>query len=284
MSIAEHDDDLMVAMDGRRYRVERPWGELPADIELAAISQIAVDSQGRVHAFQRADPPVIVYAPDGGFHAAWGAGEVADAHGIFISSDNRVFLVDRDAHEIQIRDGSGGRLGEIGQRHRPNFQAPFNSPTDIALAADGEMYVSDGYGNSLVHRFSAGGEHLASWGTCGAGPGEFTTPHAVWVDSRDRVLVADRENNRVQVFDREGSYLDSWGDFYHPMDIAEDDRGRILVTDQIPRLSMLDGDGRLVGRSRAVWNGGHGVACNATGDIFLAENRPSRITKLARVD
>ena len=153
----------------------------------------------------------------------------------------------------------------------------------MALAADGEIYVSDGYGNSAVHRFAADGAHLATWGTPGTGPGEFTTPHAVWVDRRDRVLVADRENDRIQVFDREGGYIESWVDFHHPMDITEDDRGRILVSDQIPRLSMLDGDGRLVGRARGVWNGAHGVAANATGDLFLAENKPSRITKLTVV-
>ena len=278
------EDGLRVAMNGRSYAVERPWGELPDGIELVAISQIAVDSKGHVYAFQRGEPPVLVFAPDGTFHTAWGAGEVADAHGIFIDARDRVFLVDRDAHEIQIRDREGGRLGTLGERHVPHFQAPFNHPTDVALAADGEIYVADGYGNAAVHRFAADGRHLATWGTPGHGPGEFTTPHAVWVDSRDRVLVADRENDRVQLFDREGTYLDSWGDFYHPMDIAEDDQGNILVSDQIPRLSLLASDGRLIGRARAVWNGAHGVACNARGDIFLAENRPSRITKLANLD
>ena len=217
-------------------------------------------------------------------HAAWGRGRIADAHGIFVSGDDRVFLVDRDAHQILIFTTMGEPLGEIGERHEANFQAPFNHPTDVALAADGEIYVSDGYGNSVVHRFSPEGEHIATWGRPGAGEGEFTTPHAVWVDSRDRVLVADRENDRVQLFDRDGGFLEAWGDFYHPMDISEDDQGRILVTDQIPRLSMLDGDGTLVGRSRAVWNGAHGIACNAKGDIFLAEIRPNRITKLSVVD
>ena len=135
-----------------------------------------------------------------------------------------------------------------------------------------------------MHRFSAEGEHIASWGQPGSGPGEFTTPHAVWVDRQNRVLVADRENNRVQVFNRDGGFLEAWGDFYHPMDVAEDAEGRILVTDQIPRLSMLAPDGALIGRCRAVWNGAHGVACDGAGNIFLSEMQPNRITKLAPVD
>jgi peptidylglycine monooxygenase len=250
-------------------------------MRLAALSQLAVDSEGRVYAYQRADPPVIVFEPTGDFRAAWGHGLIADAHGIFISADDRVYLVDRDAHQILIFTTEGERLGALGARNAPRFQAPFNHPTDVAVAPDGEVYVSDGYGNSAVHRFSASGKHMTTWGRPGSGPGEFTTPHAIWVDRAERVLVADRENNRVQLFDRDGRFLEAWGDFYHPMDIAEDDRGMILVTDQVPRLSMLSPAGELVGRCRAVWNGAHGISCNARGDIFLAEMRPNRVTKLA---
>ncbi len=281
MSGDSRDDGLVVAMGDRRYRVERPWGELPHDTRLAALSQLAVDSEGRVYAYQRADPPVIVFEPTGALRAAWGHGQIADAHGIFISAADRVYLVDRDAHQILIFTTEGERLGALGTRNAPRFQAPFNHPTDVAVAPDGEIYVSDGYGNSAVHRFSASGEHMTTWGRPGSGPGEFTTPHAIWVDRADRVLVADRENNRVQLFDRDGRFLEEWGDFYRPMDIAEDDRGMILVTDQVPRLSMLSPAGELVGRCRAVWNGAHGISSNARGDIFLAEMRPNRVTRLA---
>ncbi len=275
------DETLIVTLGTRRYRVERPWGTLPPDLGLVAISQLAVDSRGRVYVFQRSDPTVVVFEPSGAFRAAWGRGRIADAHGIFITGDDRVFLVDRDAHQIIIFTSEGEEIGSLGTRHGPRFQAPFNHPTDVAVAPDGEIYVSDGYGNSVVHRFSAEARLLSTWGRPGTGPGEFTTPHAVWVDRSDRVLVADRENDRVQVFDRGGRYLDEWHDFYHPMDICEDDRGGILVTDQIPRLSMLSPDGELVGRCRAIWVSAHGVATNAAGDIFLAEIQPSRITKLA---
>ena len=124
----------------------------------------------------------------------------------------------------------------LGERHVPRLQAPFNHPTDVAVAPDGDIYVSDGYGNSAVHCFAPTGECRRTWGCPGTGPGEFSTPHAIWVDRSGRVLVADRENNRVQIFGREGEYLDEWGDFYHPMDIYEDDRGMVYVTDQTPQL------------------------------------------------
>jgi peptidylglycine monooxygenase len=278
------DQDLVVVMGDRRYRVERPWGEPSADHPLTAIVRIAADSRGRVYAFQRAEPPVVVFEADGSVQGSWAHGRIADAHGIAVSGDGRVWLVDRDAHQILIFSAEGEKVGELGERHRPRLAAPFNHPTDVAVAPDGEIYVSDGYGNPAVHRFAADGGHLATWGRPGSGPGESTTPHAILVDRRDRVLVADRENNRVQVFDRAGAFLDEWGDFYHPMDLHEDDRGMIFVTDQIPRLSMVSPDGELLGRSRAVWNGAHGIAGNAAGDLYLAEMQPKRITRLARID
>ena len=274
-------DSLVVVLGDRRYHVERPWGELPSDMEFGPISQLALDSAGRVYVFQRAEPPVLVFEPSGKFRAAWGRGCVADAHGIFISPEDRVFLVDRDAHQVLIFTVDGTLVGALGERHVPRLQAPFNHPTDVAVAPDGDIYVSDGYGNSAVHCFAPTGELRRTWGCPGTGPGEFSTPHAIWVDRSGRVLVADRENNRVQIFGREGEYLDEWGDFYHPMDIYEDDRGMVYVTDQTPQLSMVSPEGRLAGRCRPVLNTPHGVWGNAEGDIFLAEMNPTRVTKLA---
>lgn len=274
-------DSLVVVLGDRRYRIERPWGELPSDMEFGLISQLALDSAGRVYVFQRAEPPILVFEPSGKFRAAWGHGCVADAHGIFISPEDQVFLVDRDAHQVLIFTVDGTLVGALGERNVPRLQAPFNHPTSVAVAPDGDIYVSDGYGNSAVHCFAPTGELRRTWGRPGDGPGEFSTPHAIWVDRSGRVLVADRENNRVQIFDREGEYLDEWGDFYHPMDIYEDDRGMVYVTDQIPRLSMVSPEGRLAGRCRPVLNTAHGVWGNAEGDIFLAEMNPTRVTKLA---
>jgi DNA-binding beta-propeller fold protein YncE len=275
--------DMIVGLGDRHYRVERDWAQLPATMTWGFISQLAVDGLGRVHVLQRSDPPVLVFDPDGSFAFSYGAGRIIDGHGISIDRQDRVFVVDRDAHEIVVFDRDGHELFALGQRGRPRFGAPFNHPTDVAVAPDGEIYVSDGYGNAHVHRFSADGKYIATWGGPGEGDSQFMTPHAIWVLDDGRVLVVDRENERVQVFDREGRHLANWGGFFHPMDLYVDERGMIFVTDQVPRIAMLSGDGTLAGRCRGAINGAHGLWGDREGNLFLAELPPARVTKLARL-
>jgi DNA-binding beta-propeller fold protein YncE len=276
---------LVVTIAGRLYDVRRPWGTLPDGQRLNDPSHVAVDSEGNVYAFQRASPPIVVFGPDGNFLRSWGEGLIDDPHGIFITRDDDVWLIDRDAHEIIRFDSMGNPMLRLGERHHPRLQQPFNHPSDIAVALDGSIFVADGYGNSCVHRFAPDGTHVRTWGSPGNGPGEFTTPHAAWVDQKGQVLVADRENNRVQVFTPDGDYVTEWGDFYHPMDIYQDASGLIYVTDQIPRLSVLNPDGSLVGRCRPVLNGAHGIWGDARGNLYLSELGPHhRITRLSPKD
>jgi peptidylglycine monooxygenase len=142
--------------------------------------------------------------------------------------------------------------------------------------------VSDGYANSKVHRFK-NGSMVKSWGAPGSERGQFMNPHAVWVLSDGRVIVVDRENDRLQVFTADGELIDIWGNFKQPLDIWGDADGILFVTDLIPSLSMLSSDGKLLGRCRPVLNGAHGVWGDADGNLFLAEPNPSRITRLAPI-
>ena len=277
-------DEQIVILGNRRYRVDTPWGTLPSGCQFGLISQLTVDRRGCVYVLQRTHPSVLVFHSTGGYVGSWDNVRIMDGHGIAVTHDDRVIVVDRDAHEIIFFDTHGRRLQSIGERNSPHLGKPFNHPTDVATAVDGDIYVADGYGNSMVHRFAADGTLKSSWGSPGRGPGEFSTPHAVWVDRLNRVLVADRENNRVQVFDREGNYLSAWTDFYHPMDIFEDDRGMVFVTDQVPRLSMLNDKGHLLGRSRPALNGAHGIWGDRDGNLYLAEMIPSRVTKLTLLE
>jgi len=275
------DERYTVVLGDRRYAVHRKWARLPAGESFGFLSDLAVDGEGCVQVAQRGtDRPVLVFGRDGKLAGTWGEGQVAEPHYITAGNDGAMLVADRDAHQVLRFDRRGKLVQALGKRHWPSLDAPFNHPTAAAEASDGEIYVADGYGNSSVHRFAADGSLIRTWGGHGSGPGVFTTPHAIAVDRRGRVLVGDRENNRVQLFDRAGKYLAEWGDFYHPMQIWIDDRDLVFVTDQIPRISLLTLDGKLVGRCRGAINGAHGLAGDAEGNLYLSELPPQEITKL----
>jgi hypothetical protein len=279
------DERYTVLLGDRRYAVHRNWAKLPSGESFGFLSDVAVDGEGRVHVAQRGtDRPVLVFDRDGKLISSWGEGALAEPHYINAGRDGAMLVADRDAHQVLRFDKDGKLVQALGTRHWPSLDAPFNHPTAAAEAADGEIYVADGYGNSSVHRFAADGSLIRTWGGQGSGPGAFTTPHAVAVDRRDRVLVCDRENNRVQLFDRNGEYLAEWGDFYHPMQIWIDDRDLVFVTDQIPRISLMTLDGKLVGRCRGAINGAHGLAGDVDGNLYLSELPPQEITKLERLN
>lgn len=275
---------LIVALGARRYRVERPWGDLPD----GPVTDVTVDSRGHVYVLLRWDPiadakspRVIELAPDGRRLASWGGGLVDDAHMLAADTDDRLYIVDRDAHEIVVCRRDGERVGGLGTRHTP--LEPFNHPTDVAIAPSGDIYVSDGYAGHRVHRFRSNGTLVQSWGELGSEPGQFLTPHAIWVMRDGRVVVADRENNRLQVFSPDGAHLASWTGFFKPMDIWGDEYDNLYVTDQIPTLTQLAPDGHCIGRCRPVLNGAHGIWGDAQGRLYLAEINPSRITRLSPI-
>lgn len=270
--------EFTVTLGKHRYAVVHPWHR----VRLGHISQHAVDSKGRVYVYQRTGSPIQVLTPDGEAAGSWGSGEIADPHGIFITPDDRIYLVDRDAHQILIYNTDGKQLAAIGERHKANFAAPFNHPTDVAVATNGDFYVSDGYGNAHVHWFGADGKHRKTWGGVGTGPGQFSTPHGVWITPDQKVLVGDRENNRIQVFSPDGTYLTEWGELYHPMDIWGDADGITYVTDQAPRIVAYSPTGEIIGRCKVVATWSHGLWGDRAGNLYCSEHN-GQLTKLARL-
>ncbi len=275
---------ITIGMGAFVYEYQADWAKLPAGMSFQGPSAVAVDSQDRVYVFQRRGPPVMVFDRDGSFLAAWPRkdGELEDAHHIYIGPDDGVYLADRDAHQILKYTTEGQLVMALGTRYQAALQAPFNHPSDIAVAPSGEIYVSDGYGNSCVHRFTASGEYIASFGSPGNGPGQFRVPHSLRVARDGRVYVCDRENHRVQVFSPGGEFLDQWTDFKSPMGIHIDSDQVVYVTDQIPRLSILNLDGVLLARGRTIENG-HNVYSNSRGDLYAVDTANQRLQKFARL-
>jgi DNA-binding beta-propeller fold protein YncE len=281
-------EELFVELGERRYRVQRPFGELGTDLAGATVSDVAVDRRGHVFVLVRRDsqkqetgPAVIELSSTGERLAAWGEG-ILDAHMLLISDDDRIYVVDRDAHEVRVYGLSGTLTHRLGRRGEPG--RPFNHPTDVAVMPDGRVVVADGYGNARIHVFSAEGNLLTSFGDLGVEPGRFVLPHAVWPVGEHEVVVADRENHRVQHFNLDGSLLGVWTGFFRPQDIWGDGKGHLFVTDSIPSLAMVSEYGERLGRCRPVLNGAHGISGDrANGRLYLAETNPSRITCLIPV-
>jgi len=279
--LASHE--LIVELGERLYRVERPFGSWPRNTGF--VTDVAVDPRGHVFVMLRHDPlvhpndpRVIELAPDGAYLRGWGGDLIADSHMLTADATGRILAVDRDMHEVIICSPAGERLGGLGQRGVP--LALFNHPTDVHVSAWGDIYVSDGYAASRVHRFDAAGTLIATWGSHGSGDGQFGWPHAIWTFADGRVVVVDRTLNRVQVFDREGRHLENWGEFYQPVAIWGDDEGCAYVSDMVPSLQKVGPKGERLGRCRPMLNGAHGIFGTPDGDILLAESNPSRITRL----
>ena len=186
---------------------------LPVGWKFGRVSAVATDSAGDVYVFHRGKEadPVMVFSPQGRFLRSWGRGLFGEPHGLRIDKDNHLWITDVGTHQVLKFTRTGELLLALGKKNTPGTDAEtFNRPTDIAFAPTGEFYVSDGYGNSRVVKFSREGKYLFAWGKPGTAPGEFHTPHSVAVDSHGTVYVSDRENNRIQIFSPQGKYLRQW--------------------------------------------------------------------------
>jgi len=276
------------------YEVVESWGMLPTGWTFGPASAVACDSQDRVYVFQRKDPPVLIFDRDGNYLGAWGDKAITDPHGIYIGSDDVVYLTDRDDHVALKYTLDGKPLMVIGERGRPSdtgcakdggrvlrAAGPFNKPTEMVVSPSGELYVTDGYRNSRVHRFAADGRLVQSWGEPGKqAPGEFHLPHSLWIDAQGTIYVCDRENNRIQLFSLDGRYIAQWTDIHRPTDIYIDANDIVYVSDLKPTVTVMDKRGNKIAR----WDSpfGHGVWADSHGDIYLADVMERRVTKYIR--
>jgi peptidylamidoglycolate lyase len=207
------------------YKVVHGWPVLPDGYVLGQVSGVAVDSHNHVFVFHRAEgswatdktkpiasPTILCFESGSGkLIASWGENRFLEPHGLRIDRDDNVWVTDRGLQQVFKFSHDGKLLLTIGTARVTGADAThFDKPTDIAFAADGGVYVSDGYGNNRIAKFTGDGKFLFDWGRKGTGPGEFDLPHSVAIDAKGQVYVADRSNSRVQVFDANGRYLKMW--------------------------------------------------------------------------
>ena len=201
----------------RTWVVDPKWPEKPAGFTWGHVPGVAVDAEDNVYVFTRADPPDQVYSPSGKYLRGWGEKSLKTAHHIKIDHEGNVWVADIGNHVVEKYTPEGKLLMSIGKRGKAGRDREhFNMPTDVAFGPEGDIYVSDGYGNARVVYFTKDGSYKGEWGELGSRPGQFSIPHAIAADSKGRIYVADRNNVRVQVFDPRGKLLAVWNDLIVP--------------------------------------------------------------------
>jgi hypothetical protein len=300
------------------YALVDGWEQLPAGVLHLDVVDVAIDQDGSVYVLARDEAQILVYDQSGVFRTRFGGGVLSSRpHGLTLGPDGMVYCVDEDRHCVFVFGPDGSVRDVIGipgsksasghdQSKTTLFEKvativraapPFNRPTKLSVGRDGVLFVADGYGNCRVHAFSPEGALIRSWGEPGVGPGQFHLPHSVCALDDGRVLIADRENERIQVFWPDGSFIESWDDVQRPTAVVQGP-GQLLYVSELgwvaserswthgevseprpARLSVFGLDGGLVHRWVSPGNGAgpgefiapHGLAVDSNGDIYIAE-------------
>lgn len=312
-------DRVIVGSGDHRFEVYDDWAKLPEGWDFREAVGVTCDSHDRVYVFSRSEHPVCVFDRDGNFLSSWGEGDAfTRPHSIFCSPDDHIWIADDCGHVVHKFTPDGQLLMTLGERGKPSdtgiedndFRTikrragPFNLPTHPHVTADGDIWISDGYGNTAIHHFSPDGKLLFTFGEPGKGESQFSVPHGIML-SRDGILyVCDREYSRIQRFDQDGNFIDFFGDVSRPCLTAEDKDGLIYVAEVGFRAGMYHGmpvpddppnsnvsiftpTGELVTR----WGGpeselpgnfwaAHGIALDSHGDIYTAEVRPGAFEEI----
>ena len=294
-----------------RYEEVKDWPRLPASVQLGEVSGVDVDANGHVFVFHRpgrgfepgataplTEPAILEIEGDTGkLIASWGAGMFLVPHGITVDRANNIWVTDVGLQQVFKFSHDGRRLLALGEPRVGAWdKTHFNQPTDVAIDPDGSFYVSDGYVNSRVAHFDRDGKFLMEWGKKGSAESEFSNPHGLAFGAAGTLLVADRENSRIQVFDRSGVFKRQWlgaKDKGRVFSVAADAGGSMYVgvrrADYEPQTNgvlKLDRDWRTVASigfgasGDPVFNAVHDLAVARDGSIYVAETRTKRVVKL----
>jgi hypothetical protein len=224
------------------YVVDPGWPQRPADVPWGQVPGVAVDREDNVWISTRTNPTIQVYAPDGRYRFGWRTEKTNSiAHFIRFDREGNVWTADVGLHTVTKRSPGGQVLLTLGTEDQPGEDAShFYKPTDMAFAPNGDIFVSDGYGNSRVVHFDRHGRFIKAWGSLGTAPGQFSIPHSIVCDSKGRLYVADRNNVRVQVFDQRGRLLDVWQNVMVPWGICISPKDEIWICGSSPMPWMTD--------------------------------------------
>ncbi|MGB2808034.1 MAG: peptidyl-alpha-hydroxyglycine alpha-amidating lyase family protein [Sedimentisphaerales bacterium] len=271
------------------YEPVAVWDATSTEMELDKILGIGIDSKGRVYATAgKGDKGVLVFDMDGKVVDSWGQGFLSK-HGLRVI-DDKVWVTDRERHIVMEFSLDGKLLRTLGTDGKSGLgENEFNMPSDIAIGPNGDVYVSDGYTNSRVMRFGADGKFKRSWGTKGDSKGQFNLVHNIAIDKKGNVYIADRENERVQIFDANGNFLDVWKHLGKPFGLYIDDETKVYITDgQSNNVYVVDEKGKVISKFGKTGDGpgefkmAHSITVDNKGNIYVTEGDGMRIQVFSR--
>ncbi len=288
-----------------RFERDTNWNPLPDHKDVTAI---AVDAHDRFYALHNGVQPFICFDDKYNIISKSLGGIFTNPHGLKVSAEGTVYITDNMDHTLRIFNKAGALLRQIGEPNVPSdtgfkpwygdvikSAGPFNMPTNSFVTKEGDFFVSDGYANARVHHFSKEGDLIKSWGTPGNGKGELNLPHGIAIDHQGRVLIADRENSRIQIFSKGGDYISQWTNIHRPCSLTVDHNGLIYVTEfgyatgrapgtkilidaPKPCVSIFEPNGQLVTRLGGdgsddpdLFFAPHDICVNSKGIIYVCE-------------
>lgn len=281
---------LPATLIAESYELDRGYAPaLPQGLEWGAVAGVAVDSKGSLIVSHRGPRPILVYDPEGKLVQMFGDDELTAVHGTRVDPDDNIWVTDYQNHTAIKYSPAGQVLLVLGKRDvAGNDEGTFNRPTDVAVAANGDLFVSDGYGNSRIAKFTKDGKFVKAWGTRGKGEGELHLPHCVQLDAQGLLHVADRENNRIQVFDQEGKFIRSFGGIAPFGMLIAPDQTLFIADGRANQCLHLSLEGKLLSK----WGGKgadpgqfklpHCVAIDQAGRIYVGEVEGKRLQRFVR--
>jgi peptidylamidoglycolate lyase len=312
----ENDYSKTIHRSAPQYELINDWPQLPETFPFSQVSAVGVDTSQNIFILQRTGRQWLDSLPDslissntiflldkntGKILNSWGADLFIMPHGLTVDEMNNVWITDVALNEVFKFNHNGDLLLKVGEaKIAGDDSAHFNLPTDVAVAHDGSFYVSDGYGNSRIIKFSKEGKYLFAWGEKGIGHGQFNIPHGISLDSHGNVFVADRENNRIQEFDTDGNFLKEWKNDQAKIlcSLAIDKNDKVFAVDDIyskdslptgDDIIQLDSGLNLIsrfGRSDSSVDTSalfHDIAVDKEGSIYVANILGKKVQKFKRV-
>jgi DNA-binding beta-propeller fold protein YncE len=272
------------------YKAVDSWAQLPKELkgDWGEVAGVDVDAKGNVYAFLREPTPrILVFDANGKFLRTMAQDAFDSPHSLHVLRDGNIWLADRRLQQIFKYDTAGKLLSSLGQKGvigDENSTTTFHNVADMVVAPNGDVFVADGEGgNNRIVKFSKDGTFIKSWGTKGSGPGQFQTPHCIAMDATGRVWVCDRNNNRIQVFDQDGKFLEEMKQFGTPVSIAfAKDNKMYVAASPGDAMSIGTVDGKVIEKIDGLSNP-HGIAVDPSGStIYVAETMGRSVVKFVR--